>query len=155
MSFLSGFFGGSGDSTSSKADTTVNTTTTTTSTYRDIGFTGADAVALADVTGGAGVEITRIGSDTLKQLSQDVGDSYNQLIGGASNLISSASARASETLNAGNNASRDILSEAGAQAKTLIDSAQSTAARVLNPQDNTPLYVALAITAVALFLWRK
>lgn len=138
---------------SSSTATSVNTTTNTTTTYRDIGLTGEAAVALADVVAGAGVEITRTGAGTLEKVTQQVGESYKQLIGGASDLVNLSGQQAQRTIESGERASVSIQAEA----RNLLDSAKSTAARIIDPtqQNNVMLAALAALGFVAFMALRK
>lgn len=74
---------------SSKKSTTQNITTNTTTetNIRDIGLSGAAAVDLAEVLQFGAVESEAIRASSFDKLVQQSGSNYNQLIGGASNLI--------------------------------------------------------------------
>lgn len=71
----------------SKQKQETKTTTTTTTTIRDIGLTGAHATDLAAILEQGSVEREQIVADTLETLIQGAGSAYQQLIGGASDLV--------------------------------------------------------------------
>lgn len=66
----------------------TNITTTTQTTMRDVGLTGQSAVDMVAVMETGAIERTRIAAGTLDNLMQTVGKTSQQLIGGASDLIS-------------------------------------------------------------------
>ncbi len=74
--------------TSSK---TVNTTTSTTN-IGSIGLTGQDAVQLATILEQGNVAQAQINQQNFEQLVQASGEEYQQLIGGASQLIQTGQA---------------------------------------------------------------
>lgn len=76
---------------SSKKNTTHNITTTTetTTNMRDVGLTGASAVNLASVLQMGANDSEAIRAQSLDNITQSVGDGYQQLVGGANNLVSS------------------------------------------------------------------
>lgn len=78
-----------GKSDRQEQTSTVNTTTTT--NIRDIGLSGAAAVDLADVLQSGAIESEAIRATSLDRIVQSVGTSYQQLIGGANNLIETGS----------------------------------------------------------------
>lgn len=145
-----GFF--SSDS-KSEANTSVVTTTNTTTNYRDIGLTGEAAVALADVVAGGGVEISRIGAGTMEKIVQQNGESFKQLIGGASDLIYNAGEQATRTIESGENTISNALSVVQSEARNILDSAKSTASRIIDPtQQNNVMMAALAALGFVAFM---
>ena len=78
-----GLFGGSKKSTTQN----ITTTTETTTNIRDIGFTGAQAVKMAATLQAGANESEAIRAQSLDNIVQQVGANYNQLVGGANNLI--------------------------------------------------------------------
>jgi len=71
----------------SKQKQETKTVTTTTTSIRDIGLTGGHATDLASILEKGSVEREQIVADTLETLIQGAGNTYQQLIGGASELI--------------------------------------------------------------------
>lgn len=88
MGFLSSLFGSS-DSTTSQTHSTVTNTTTT---IGDIGLTGQNAVDLAAVMLAGSLGFAEGTTNVLDRLIQQTGEGYQQLIGGASDLMQSANA---------------------------------------------------------------
>ena len=129
MGLFSGGFLGSG-SDESKTNTTTTTTveTTTTTNIRDVGLTGAQAVDLANVVSSnvaaASVEAQKNVGDTAEALYQGVGNNYNQLIGGANDLILTGAAQNIEQGKTG----ADILGTAS----QLISNVQDRGIQFLN-----------------------
>jgi hypothetical protein len=129
-----------GSSSSSKHEQTENietntiTTTTTETNIGDIGLTGSDAVALADILQAGSIQSQRIQAEALTKISQDIGSSWQQLVGGAGLIATTA----------------------GEQSGKLLDTAKSIA----NPdteQSSNIVKVVLGIAAVggAYMLIRK
>lgn len=75
----------------SKQEQTSTVTTETNTNINDIGLTGAAAVDLADVLQTGAIESEAIRATSLNQIIQGVGSSYQQLVGGANELIQSGS----------------------------------------------------------------
>lgn len=75
-----------GSKSTTKQYQTYNTTTTTTSEVGDIGLTGANAVDLAAITVAGGAEITQLGAETVKVLSNNNSASYQQFLGASSHV---------------------------------------------------------------------
>ena len=89
-----GFFGFGGSESKDEKKTTITTTTTT--NMRDVGLTGQNAVDMAAVLSMGGIEQTRIAASSLDNLVQTIGKSSQQLIGGASDLITTQGAIAAQ-----------------------------------------------------------
>lgn len=138
---------------SSSSDTSVTTTTNTTTNYRDIGLTGDAAVALADIVAGAGVELNRTSAGTLEKVTQQVGESFKQLIGGASDLVYNAGQQSQRTIESGERASVSIQAET----RNLLESAKATASRIIDPtqQSNVMIAALAALGFVAFMALRK
>lgn len=86
-----------GKSDRQEQTSTVNTTTTT--NIRDIGLSGAAAVDLADVLQSGAIESEAIRATSLDRIVQSVGTSYQQLIGGANNLIETGAQQVTDSGN--------------------------------------------------------
>jgi hypothetical protein len=78
-----------GGSKSSQKETT-NVTTTTTTKMGDVGLTGKNAVDLAAILESGAVQRTMITGDVLKNLIQATGQGFEQVVGGASDMVESA-----------------------------------------------------------------
>jgi len=86
---MGGLFGGGGSSSSATTKTT-NVTTTTTSKVGDVGLTGQNAVdAIKSLVSGV-VAGAQVNASSLQQINQESGKNYQQLIGGANNLVATA-----------------------------------------------------------------
>ena len=121
---------------SSKQITNVNTTTV--STVRDVGVTGAHAVALANNAGNQGVRIAQIGADLVRSTAQESGYQFKQLIGGAGMIL----ARSAES------SGREITA-AQEQARLLVNSAKETAARLAPADSDITKWALFAVAGVA------
>lgn len=115
-----------GKSDRQEQTSTVNTTTTT--SINDIGLTGANAVDLVEVLQNGALDSEAIRATSFDNLVQSVGSNYNQLIGGANNLITNATA-ANET-NAG------VITEFNETVRQLSSSAEKQTASAANTIQN-------------------
>jgi ElaB/YqjD/DUF883 family membrane-anchored ribosome-binding protein len=109
-----GILGGGGSSEQTTRKTT-NITTKTTTDIRDIGITGKDAVAFE-----------KLQTSSLNNMVQQIGESYNALVGGAGKLTQTASRQAKKTREAAVKQSRTQLNQATQQANSLIKQASDT-----------------------------
>lgn len=103
----------------SKQKQTSTVTTTTTTNIRDIGLTGANAVDIVDVLEKGSVESEAIRAQSLDNIVQQVGSSYNQLIGGANDLIKTGTQQVADQANLVQNSA----SEAQNTIRTLAEKA--------------------------------
>lgn len=125
---------------------------------RDVGLTGANAVALAGIldtgaTNRAAIAesgiTTRAGRslDTVDYLIQQTGNTNNQLIGGAGALVVNAAELSTALIGEGRRAS-----------ESFVETAKQVSARILpnEAQDNRAvLYGVLAVAAVAIYMGLK
>ena len=88
MGFLDNLFGG--QRTSADTTQTRTTKTTTTTNLGDIGLTGQGAIDLAAVLEAGGIAREQVGSSLITGILQSTGEGWNQLVGGASNLVQAA-----------------------------------------------------------------
>ena len=85
-----------GGSSSSKkvtetiTNTETNVTTNTSTNIGEIGLTGNDAVAMADIINTGGVAQAEINAGLLKTIVQESGKGFQQLVGGANALVASS-----------------------------------------------------------------
>ena len=109
--------GGKADN-KTQATTTIATTTDTSTTMGDIGLTGNDAVALANVIAQAGVQNAQLTAQTSTGLYQQIGDAYNKLVAGAGNFLVNQSTENKEqithSLDFVQQLSRDVLATTAA-----------------------------------------
>jgi hypothetical protein len=136
---------GGGDSSTSEK--TTETVTTTTTTINDIGLTGAQAVDMAAVLESGGIRREEIAAATLEKLVQGVGSSYQQLIGGASDLVTTAGQVSGSLLEAGKAGAAQV--QAGAQG--VVAAAERAATGQSQPVD-PQIILYLAVAAGAIFL---
>jgi len=94
MGFISSFLGGGGGGSSQATTTTTNTTTN----IRDIGLTGQNSVDIVNLLETGGAERERIAAGTLEKLTQQAGSNFNQLVGGAGQLVRTAGEVSSSNL---------------------------------------------------------
>jgi len=80
---MGGLFGGSESTTTQQRITE----TTTTTNMGDIGFTGQAAVDLAAIIEAGGIAREQIQADVMDSIAQATGAGWNQLVGGASDLV--------------------------------------------------------------------
>jgi len=85
-----------GSKSSQQKTQTINTTTTT--NIRDIGFTGAHAVQLADILEAGTLAQTQVNADLVKSVLQETGDKWNALVGGAGDLVQTAGETSKELM---------------------------------------------------------
>lgn len=126
----------SGSKSSNKNKTYVNTSTST--KIRDIGVTGANAVALAKTAGDQGIRIAQIGADLVRSTAQESGYQFKQLIGGASMVL----------MRSAESSGREITA-AQEQARLLVNSAKETAARLVPADSDLTKWALFAVAGVA------
>ena len=151
-----GLFGGGNKTTK----TTVETKTST--NIRDIGFTGAEGVALAtgiadigrkasaDLIKGA-IDARQLDANNLRTIVQAQDKGFNRLVGGASELVRTSSEQAGTTFDKIVSSARDIAGKASNNADAILRSATDTVAR-LGPQtksNQTIAFVGLGVAAIA------
>lgn len=181
MSFLSGgFFGGGTSENKQTTNTTYDTTTTT--EIHDIGLTGVNAENITNTLAAAAVGITDSGIRGVETLVGGVGDSYQQLIGGAGHFfdnagsvlekeVASATTVAGGLTDAAQHASdstyaltKDTISALVGQvnnvAGNVLQTAQNAIARAMPnaTQDTSPVLIAIVAGAVlvgVVAFWRR
>lgn len=89
MGLFGSIFGGSSESQSSTNKTT-NVTTTTTSTVGDVGLTGQNAVDAIKALVSGFITGNQVQAAALESITQESGKNYQQLVGGANNLVNTA-----------------------------------------------------------------
>jgi len=79
-----------GDGGESTTEHTSTVTTTTTTNIRDIGLTGSQAVDLAAVLESGSISRAQINSDLVQGILQGAGSAWQQLMGGAGQIVETA-----------------------------------------------------------------
>jgi hypothetical protein len=113
--------GGPSNSKSSN-EKTQKITTTTTTTMRDVGLTGAQAVDLAAVLESGAVQRAELNTTVLNGLVQATGNAWNQLIGGANELVETSRKASENIINVAPVVSDRILGAASDAASAMIQS---------------------------------
>jgi len=101
--------GGSSKSSSSQDITTITETTTSTS-MGDVGLTGAQAVDMAAVLESGAVQRAQINADFLAPVVQATGNAWNQLVGGAGQLVQTSAKVAENTIDVLPIITKDVVS---------------------------------------------
>lgn len=136
-----------GGGSSSKKEETIKTTTTT--NIRDVGFTGAQATDLAKTIQKGAIQSEKIRASSLEKISQEQGDQFNQLVGGAGQLVKSAG-KAATTL-AGT--AQDVTEAAKTTASQQLGTAEQVARGVApgaDTESNFDRFLPLIVVGLAL-----
>ena len=116
MSFLSGLFGGHGDTSTQATTTNTSVTTNTTSTVGDIGVTGSDAVAIVNAGVGAGVAANQSTAQLFSDFGNALTANNNNFLTNATSLYDKALNFAGSVVNTGfsnvSNANQGALTQA-------------------------------------------
>lgn len=131
-----------GGSSSSKSEAKKTITTTTTSTMRDVGLTGQNAVAMADVLETGSVKRDMVTAQLVDKINSRASKNYSQLLGGAGELLETVGDVSRQMLSAGETSQQRQIA-AGAD----VMSYQADAGGVV---ERTPDWVPLAAVAVGL-----